>query len=90
MEIECVGRQLVTCSYHSHYLRKSLNLLLFQGRQVKICDFGLSRVKTECTMLATQRVGTAAWMCVCGGGCARVPVFVRVRVRGCLGAYTCA
>ena len=41
---------------------KSLNLLLFQGRTVKICDFGLSRVREECTMLATQRVGTAAWM----------------------------
>mmetsp|Transcript_300 Transcript_300/g.970 ORF Transcript_300/g.970 Transcript_300/m.970 type:complete len:698 (-) Transcript_300:277-2370(-) len=41
---------------------KSLNLLIFQDRTVKICDFGLSRVKNECTLGASQRVGTASWM----------------------------
>ncbi|CAM9695898.1 unnamed protein product [Phaeothamnion confervicola] len=44
-----------------HHDLKSLNLLLFDGLVVKICDFGLAKVK-QSTMSTARTKGTAAWM----------------------------
>ncbi|CAN0106566.1 unnamed protein product [Phaeothamnion confervicola] len=45
-----------------HHDLKSLNLLLFDGLVVKICDFGLAKVKQSSMSSTTRAKGTAAWM----------------------------
>ncbi|CAN0184565.1 unnamed protein product, partial [Ectocarpus sp. 8 AP-2014] len=42
---------------------KSANVLMFENRRLKLCDFGLSKVKTEASSRSkTGPVGTAQWM----------------------------
>lgn len=42
---------------------KSANVLMFENRRLKLCDFGLSKVKTEASSRSKRGpVGTAQWM----------------------------
>ncbi|CAM9780862.1 unnamed protein product, partial [Ectocarpus sp. 13 AM-2016] len=42
---------------------KSANVLVFENRRLKLCDFGLSKIKTESSSRSKRgAVGTAQWM----------------------------
>lgn len=42
---------------------KSANVLIFVNRRLKLCDFGLSKIKTDLSSIATSgAVGTTQWM----------------------------
>ncbi|CAN0023454.1 unnamed protein product, partial [Hapterophycus canaliculatus] len=42
---------------------KSANVLIFENRRLKLCDFGLSKVKTEASSRSKRGpIGTAQWM----------------------------
>ena len=41
---------------------KSANVLMFASGRLKLCDFGLSKVKTESSSRSKGAVGTAQWM----------------------------
>lgn len=64
------GLRYLHASHVLHRDLKSLNVLIFDGFRAKICDFGLSQVRTESSRLFSRApqslpgraVGTLAWM----------------------------
>lgn len=41
---------------------KSQNILIDNGWNLKLCDFGLSRTKKKCRSKIGKRIGTVNWM----------------------------